>query len=257
MTNGVFCKEFIPERDTVIPGGAVKEFYMTVPLSASDAGAEVKIFRGKTNWNPEVVPETFITSEAGVYDYLINKYGASFALDVMLLAAALLVTIIGIIMRIWKRQTLDMLYGALGILNVALWLISVSQLTPLVTQIYFVDGVMGFVFCMMMPFALIIYLNSIQKGRYRTCFTILVTISLISFIFWTIMHFTGTISYQDALVPIDSVLGVVVLCSLVTLIIDFVKGSIKEYAYTIRLYGGRFSYIYRYVSGTNSDSYLL
>lgn len=230
--DGVLRKDFIPSRDTVIPGGAAKEFYMTVPLSASDAGAEIRIFRGVTNWNPEVVPETFITSEAGVYEYLINKYGVSFVLDAMLLVAALLVTVIGIILRIWKRHTLDMLYGALGILNVACWLMCVSQLTPLITQVYFVDGVMGFVLCMMMPFALIIYLNSIQKGRYKVCFTILIVISLLSLIFWTIMHFTETISYQDALVPIDSVLGIVVLCSLVTIIMDLVKGRIKEYAYT-------------------------
>lgn len=230
--NGVLRKDFIPSRDTVIPGGAVKEFYMTVPLSPADAGAEVRIFRGVTNWNPEIVPETFITSEAGVNEYLINKYGVSFVLDAMLLVAALLVTIIGIILRIWKRQTLDMLYGALGILNVACWLMCVSQLTPIITQIYFVDGVMGFILCMMMPFALIIYLNSIQKGRYRVCFTVLVVLSLLNFIFWTVMHFTGTISYQDALIPIDSVLGVVVLCALITLIIDLSKGKIKEYAYT-------------------------
>ena len=230
--DGVLRKDFIPSRDTVIPGGAVKEFYMTVPLSAADAGAEVMFFRGKTNWNPEIVPETFITTEAGVYDYLTKKYGFSFVLDAMLLVAALLVTIVGIVLRIWKRHSLDMLYGALGILNVACWLMSVSQLTPLVTQVYFVDGVMGFLLCMMMPFALIIYLNSIQKGRYKVCFTILVTISLLSFIFWTIMHFTGTISYQDALVPIDSVLGIVVLCSLVTLVMDIVNGRIKDYFYT-------------------------
>lgn len=230
--DGVLRKDFIPSRDTVIPGGAVKEFYMTVPLSPTDAGAEVRIFRGKTDWNPEIVPETFITSEEGVDEYLALKYGVSFVLDAILFVAALLITAIGIVLRIWKRKSLDILYGALGVLNVACWLMAVSQITPLVTRIYFVDGVMGFLFCMMMPFALIIYLNALQKGRYHVRFAVLVTISLLNFIVWTILHFGGIISFQDALVPIDSVLGLVVLCSLVTIIRDLINGRIREYAYS-------------------------
>ena len=63
-------------------------------------------------------------------NYLTGKYGLSFVMTIILFVAALIVTIIGIALRIWKRHTIDMLYGALGILDVACWLISVSQITP-------------------------------------------------------------------------------------------------------------------------------
>ena len=230
--NGELRKDFDRIRDTGIPGGSMKEFYLTVPLSTSDSGGELKIERSKTDWNPVICPETFITSAEGVYDYLVNKYGSSFVMTVVLFVAALIATVIGIVLRIWQRHTIDMLYGALGILDVACWLISVSQLTPFFTRIYYVDGILGFLFCMMMPFALLIYINSIQKERYKFCHTTLFIISLISFILWTTLHFTGIQSFQSSLIYIDIELGIVVFCVLVTLILDLKNHHIKEYPYS-------------------------
>ena len=230
--NGELRKEFDRIRDTGIAGGSMKEFYITIPLSASDAGGELKIERSKTDWNPIVCPEAFITSADGVYDYMLGKYGAAFAMDVILFVTALIATIIGIVLRIWKKHTIYMLYGALGILDVACWLLSVSQFTPFITRIYYVDGLMGFIFCMMMPFALLIYINSIQKERYNICHTTLYIISIVSFILWTVLHFTGIRSFQSSLVYIDTILGLTGFCVLVTLVLDIRNGHIKEYPYT-------------------------
>ncbi len=230
--NGELRKEFDRIRDTGIAGGSMKEFYITIPLSASDAGGELKIERSKTDWNPIVCPEAFITSSDGVYDYMLGKYGAAFAMDVILFVTALIATIIGIVLRIWKKHTIYMLYGALGILDVACWLLSVSQFTPFITRIYYVDGLMGFIFCMMMPFALLIYINSIQKERYNICHTTLYIISIVSFILWTVLHFTGIRSFQSSLVYIDTILGLTGFCVLVTLVLDIKNGHIKEYPYT-------------------------
>ena len=128
--------DFDQIKDPGFPGGSLKEFYITVPLSTSDAGTELRIERSKTDWNPVICPETFITSTQGIYNYLTGKYGLSFVMTIILFVAALIVTIIGIALRIWKRHTIDMLYGALGILDVACWLISVSQITPFLTTVH-------------------------------------------------------------------------------------------------------------------------
>ena len=179
-----------------------------------------------------VVPETFLTSGDGIYAYMAGRYGLAFGLSLVLFIAALLVTVIGIVMRLWYRQPIEMLYAALGVLDVACWLLSVSQLTPFVTRIYYVDGVMGFLFCMLMPFAFLIYINSIQKGRYRKCFIVLYCLSLLSFILWTVLHFSGVQSFQSSLVYIDSILGISVIGVFVSLLIDAKKGYIRDYPYT-------------------------
>ena len=230
--NDELRKDFRRMEDTGIPGGSLKEFYMTVPLASSDAGASIRMVRGPTDWNPTVVPETFVSSHEGVYDYLIEKYGVSFGLSVILFVASLLVLIIGIVMRFWKHRTIEMLYAALGILNVSCWLIAVNQLTPFITRVYFVDGIMGFLFSMMMPLALLIYINSIQKGRFRMCHITLFLLSLVNYTACTILHFTGIRSLQESLVFSDTILGLVAVCVSITVAIDLKKGYIKDYPYT-------------------------
>lgn len=251
--NGELRKNFKNVRDTGIPGGFLKEFYFQVPLSSSDGGAEIKIERVKTDRNPMVVSETFVSSSQGVYGYMVDKYGMNFFLSVVLFIASLLASVVGIVMRIWMRQSIDMLYAALGILDVACWLIAVSQFTPFVTGIYYVDGFMGFLFCMMMPFALLIYFNSIQKNRYRKVHAILFILSLVNMIFWTMVHFMGIQSLQKSIIYIDSVLGMVVVCVLGTLVIDIRKGYVRDYSYTAK----GFFFFYDYVPDRNNEDCFL
>ena len=251
--NGELRKNFKNVRDTGIPGGFLKEFYFQVPLSSSDGGAEIKIERVKTDRNPMVVSETFVSSSQGVYGYMVDKYGMNFFLSVVLFIASLLASVVGIVMRIWMRQSIEMLYAALGILDVACWLIAVSQFTPFVTGIYYVDGFMGFLFCMMMPFALLIYFNSIQKNRYRKVHAILFILSLVNMIFWTMVHFMGIQSLQKSIIYIDSVLGMVVVCVLGTLVIDIRKGYVRDYSYTAK----GFFFFYDYVPDRNNEDCFL
>ena len=230
--NGELRKEWDRKKDTGIPGGSMKEFYMDVPLSEKDSGGELKMIKSPTDWNPMVVSETFITTTEGLYHYITRKYGLSFSMIVILFVAALITTITALVLRIHLRRPISMLYGALGILDIACWMLAVSQATPFVTGVYYADGLMGFLFCMMMPFALLIYVNSIQKSRYKKCHSVLFTLSLASFVFWSIMHFTGTILFQSAIMYIDSILGAVVLCVIITIFLDIKNGHIKDYSYT-------------------------
>lgn len=230
--DGKIRYDFDRQKDTGIPGGSLKEFYITVPLKTSDSGAELRIERGKTDWNPLVCPETFVSTHEGFYTYLLCKYGITFAMELILFVTALIVTAIGVVLRVIKKHTIDMLYGALGILDVSLWLLSVSQLTPFFTRVYYVDGILGFLFCMLMPFALLIYINSIQKQRYKNCHTVLFIVSFLSFILWTTLHFAQIQSFQKSLVFIDIELAIVVLSVLITIIMDIKKGYIKEYPYS-------------------------
>lgn len=204
---------------------------MTIPLNPDDSGAELKMIRYRTDWNPVIVPETFVTTSDGFYNYLLGKYGVSFLFIVILFVSSLLVTVIGIILRIWKKQSIEMMYAALGILDVSCWLMAVSQVTPFITRTFFVDGIMGYLFCMMMPFALLIYINSIQKGRYRICHTILFIVSLINFFVWTGLHFSGIQSFQTSLLYIDLVLGAIVFTAIITLVLDVIKGRVREYPF--------------------------
>ncbi len=230
--NGELRKSFDRVKDTGVPGGSIKEFYITIPVGPDDAGSEVSMVRYHTDWNPVVVPETFVTTTSGVYAYLISKYGLSFALTIVLFVASILVLIVAVFICLLNKMNMDMMYAAIGILDVSCWLISVSQITPFVSGFYYVDGLMGFLFSMMIPFPLLIYVDLIQKRRYHKIFLVLFTVTFVNYLLWTVLHFTGIMSFQQAIVFIDIVLAFVSLCVTVTLINDIRTRQILDYHYT-------------------------
>lgn len=230
--NGTCRKTLDNSEEDFLPGGHVKWFYMLIPLYASDSGADITIIRNIKSSQQEMVPEVFITTELGLYQLLMEEYGVSFVLAVILLIFSVAVIAIGIGMQFRFRMKIYMLYGALGIFVIAAWLVTDSYLYPFVFGHYHVDGIANFMFCLMMPFSLVLYLDAIQLGRYRKYMVVISIISMINAALWSSLHFTKILSFMDSLLYIDIVLGIIILSTLIILFIDYRKGNIGDYKYT-------------------------
>ena len=231
--NGQLRKEFDMFSNKAIPGGPSKSIYLAIPLHASDAGAELKMVRRNyTAIRPEMVPETIVTTMDGAYGYLIDHWGITFFLACVLFIFSLFVMVVGLYMHFLYRQTIDMFYGAFGIMVISLWIITNSYLYPFVFNHYHVDGLLNYMMCLLIPLGLIIYLDSIQRGRYRKYMLILMVFSTVNSLFWTILHFAGIVNFGDALLYIDILLGVVVVAGIAMFIREFRKKETKAYRYT-------------------------
>ena len=220
------------KNNFMLPGGHVKKFYVTVPLTKEDSGATVKMVRLTNSSRPEVVPVTVVSTMSGIYKYLFKEYGLSFCLSLVLLAFAITVVIVSLGMMLFYRQKIKMLFGALGILIVAAWLVTNSYLYPFVFGHYHVDGVANYMFCLMLPFGFCIYLNSIQQGRFRKIMSVMLFLCVINAIFWTVLNFTGILPFIDALLYIDIILAILIVITVIILFIDIKNGYIKQYKYT-------------------------
>ncbi|MBO4415505.1 MAG: response regulator [Lachnospiraceae bacterium] len=230
--DGELRKEFIDQRDVILPGGSVKRFYGLLSLSSADSGKEIKMIRNSQSRHPEIVPETFITGHGGVYSELFDKYGVSFAIALILLIFATIIIIISLIMCIWYHHRIGMFYGALGIFVSAGWLVTNSYLYPFIFGHYHVDGVANYLACLMLPFGLVLYLDFILNGRYRKYLTVILLLSSINAVVWTVLHFTGIYPFYKALLYIDIVLGAVILSTIAIFVSDFRKGNMHLYKYT-------------------------
>ena len=231
--DGELRKEFDQYRDMPLPGGTVKNFYMLTPVNHADSGRELKIFKGKIDRGNKVIPETFIAGRDGLYEVLMQKYGVSFVASAILLFISSLVLIVGIGMRISYKHSISMQYAALGSCVTALWLISNSYLYPFAFGHYHIDGIVNYLACMLLPFGFLLYIDSIQKGRYSKVFNMLMAISLVSFVLWTVLHFTGIFTFPNALVYIDAVMAIDIIGAFVPVILDIKNGYAKEYKYTV------------------------
>ncbi|MCR5503375.1 MAG: response regulator [Lachnospiraceae bacterium] len=230
--NGEFRGDFIEDRDILIRGGNVKRFYMMIPLEPSDSGAEVSIIRHPTFHSGQIVPETFVATMGGAYAFMLDHYGLTFMLSAIVAIFAIVAVIVGIAMRIIYRRSIGMLYGALAILDVAAWVITNSMLYPFIFGHQHVDGVANYMLCLMIPFGFLLYLDSVQHGRYRRSMTLLMIVSAVNAIFWSVLHFTGVFSFHDALVYINVILGILALFAIAILFIDAKAGHTSGYRYT-------------------------
>ncbi|MCR5093994.1 MAG: response regulator [Lachnospiraceae bacterium] len=230
--NDELRSDFVAARDVVVPGGCVKRFYMRVPLTSEDAGAEIRIDRIVSTRSGYVYQNTFIADDAEFFKFMMSHYGLSFLLEALLLIFSVIIVLVSLVMMLLYRRRIEMLYGAMSILVIAGWLITNSYLYPFLFGHYHVDGVMNYMLCLMMPFCLVFYLDALQHGRYRNIMRVVLCVAALNLLVWPALHFTSVFPFPSALLYIDLFLGVELLIVAGILIVDLIRGGMKEYKYT-------------------------
>ncbi|MBO4902275.1 MAG: response regulator [Lachnospiraceae bacterium] len=238
--NGELRKNFVAARDVIIPGGCVKRFYMRVPLTPADGGADVRIIRLGTTRGGYVYQNTFVASGSDFLAYMMSNYGTSLMLEELLMIFALVIIAVSLVMIVLYRRQIKMLYGALSILVIAGWLITNSFLYPFLYGHYHIDGVLNYMLCLMMPFSMVFYIDALQQGRYRKIMRAVLCVAAVNLIVWPILHFTETIAFPEALLYIDAFLGLELLTVAGVMITDLIRGGMKDYKYTAIGFAGFF-----------------
>ncbi len=230
--NGELRQDFVEERDVNIPGGSIKKFYMMVPLHASDSGAEVRMVRTSKLKDGQIVPETFISTRYGAFSYLLHKWGLSFMLAIIVLIFSVVVIIVSVVLRLVYKQKIDMMYGALGIAVIAAWIITDSFLFPFIFGVYHVNGITNYLICFMIPFGPAIYLNAVQRGRYKKSMSVIMIISAVNAMIWPLLHFTGLCPFYHTTTIVNLLLTGLAAASIVILIVDAFRRNLAGYRYT-------------------------
>ena len=230
--NGELRKDFVVDRDVNVPGGAIKRFYMMVPLGESDSGAEVKMEIKATINDDLIVPESFISTRYGAFSYMVENGGLSLFLASIVLIFSFVVFVVSVILRIWYKLNIDMMYGALSTFVISAWLVTDSTLLPFLFGESYVGGLLNYIFCLMIPFAPCIYLNSVQKGRYKNIVSVVMIVSCINAILWPTLHMTGILHFYNIRNVVNLILVLLTLTAITLLITDAVRGYVSEYKYT-------------------------
>ena len=238
--NGRLRKDFYADRDIVVPGGCVKRFYMRTPLTPADSGGELKLTRYGTTRSGYIYQNTMIADEGSFFTFMMSHYGLAFIMDLLLVIFSVVIVCASLLMMLVYRRRIEMLYGAMAILVISGWLITNSFLYPFIFGHYHVDGVMNYMFCLMMPFNLVFYLDALQHGRYRKIMNAILYTALINLFVWPPLHFMGVFKFSAALTFISSIIGIELLVVTGIMISDTIRGGIKEYKYTALGFAGFF-----------------
>lgn len=230
--DGELRNDFIEDRDVCVPGGSIKKFYFMTPVNEDDCGKEIRIIMKSPIKDEQIIPDSFISTHYGGFKYLMNKDGLSFFLALIVLIFSLVAFVVSVVLRYFYKMKIDMMYGALGIFIIASWLITDSNIFPFLIGSFHVEGILNYMFCLLIPFAPAAYLDSVQCGRYKKSISVIMILSAVNAVTWPVLHFTGIIPIYNVRMAVNSILAVMSVAVIVILIIDAVKGNFGKYRFT-------------------------
>ncbi len=230
FVDGKFRRKY-DSSDNTIPGGNVKGIIFEVRLDKNDAGKTLRMVRREPNVKNGNMSYALIGNSYGIFSYFFKLFGVRFTAAIILFALSLITAGVGVYIGRKYDGGPDLIVLSAGVMLVSVWSICDSHLFQYFFNTDYIDGVMGFMFAMVMPYPFMYYLDRMQHHRYQKIFNVLSVATIFNFIFFTTLHFTGTVNFGNSLIFMNGVVLLNILIMVITLLIDRRKGYYKEYMY--------------------------
>ncbi len=204
--------------------------YVFVDLEPQDAGKTVTFKAWSSDDSRAGVMRTVHYGDRfAIWLHLLMVCGVEIILiTFMLLVGAASVIIIGVVNVRYKKH-IEMEYLCWGVLLIAIWLIGRCDVRQLFFPNVTIANSMTYFTIMIAPVPFLIYVDDLQKHRYRKMHMVVAVVDIMIFVFCTILQMTGTRDLMDMslliFVGIAMALGVIVI----TFVLDWRKGYLKSY----------------------------
>lgn len=215
--------------DNPLPGLMEKNRIVYIDLGSQASGKTIRIVRNVPRDNVLVLSKVFLGNAYGIYEEYQKLCGVQMNASIILAIFAFVSIVVNLILHIKGKKDISMLSLSVGVLAVASWLIFDNMLYQYIFKIYYIDGILGYLVIMLAPAFFDHYLNREQEYRYCRLYTVSIVVVILNFIVFTTLHFTGVVDFYSSRLPMNIVLAIQIASVAYTLIMDLIKGYIKEY----------------------------
>lgn len=196
---------------------------------AADSGKTIRVsYKTDTAYSGDL-QQIFYGDKMGIWKYMFHERGTEFILALLVLLLGVITIIASILVRIFYHKSLELGYLGCGVTFAACWMISDSVFRQLIFPNVSIVNDMAFVMVMTLPFPFMIYLNEIQKRRYNPAYVIVSAIIALDIITFNALQFMNIMDYTDSIAIFASICGTAVFMMFVTIIMDCVRGYIRQY----------------------------
>ena len=221
-------KNYDRNKNTII-GGALKRLHIFVGVNPEDAGKTIRIVFYANKNNTVNLRPVYIGTSLGIIERIISLDIVNFILTFALLIIAVIAIGIGFLLRFSRKMVSPILAMGIGVLFVAVWLIFDSGLYQLAFRHYYIDGTMSYLMVLLIPYPLAYYMDMLQEHRYRIVYVFSLFYLEAVTVCACLLHFSGMMDFLTMLPFLAATVGIIILCIVVTMVIDFVKGYHKTY----------------------------
>lgn len=226
--DGVLREEYCTE-DTRLFGKTSAVAYVFVQLNEEDAG-KVLTIKTKTDSSFSGIFYTIYYGERmGIWKMFFSQTGGELVFAFFTLLLGVIGLFGSVVLAICYRKRNELEYLSWGVLLAAIWLIANSNFRQLLFPNISVIGDMTFFMIMLLPFPFVLYIDEVQKKRYHKWFVFVVCVEIVNSVVCTILHVTNHKDFADTILYMALVCFLAIGSIVVTIIIDTIRGKMKEY----------------------------
>ncbi len=217
--------------DAPIAGNPPKNSYFIIPIEREDAGSPIKITIRGDKYSGKMF-DVVVGNQYEVVRFLEIKSGLfQFGMSMVLLVFSFAVIVTGLILRLFFGHAMKLTFMAWGIFSVSCWMVTDSFVFQFLFRTQFIDGLMSYMTTLTIVFPFLAYLDSIQNYRYKKWYALLGILGAANLFVFSGLHFSGVANFSQTLLPLDAIIGVVIIGSLIITIVDIRRGNAASYRF--------------------------
>jgi signal transduction histidine kinase/CheY-like chemotaxis protein len=207
-------------------GDRSAECYVFASVYPTDAG---KILRVCYEYNSSMVYEVYIGTRIGILTYLFRRYGLEFFAGAAILLLGVICLIASVTYKLIHKKYLELEHLSIGVLIGACWVLSNSIFRQLYTRNISVMSDIPFLMVMIMPLPFFVFIDSLQKGRYRKAYKAVSVLEIANFLVCGLLFISGkvTLVHSFPASALCALISIVVMFT--TIILDLKRKQIESY----------------------------
>ncbi len=200
-----------------------------IPLYKEDDGKTITIrFSGSNNYSG-VLDEIAIGTQTGIIRTIYDKERYTLLLTLFLIVLGLIAFIIGISVRIAYKKLIPLFFAGWSVICAGIWSLAESACRQFFVPNISLISYMTYLSLIMLAFAVALYFDRLQEGRYRIPYLILAVLSIFVAFVGLILQFANETDLSGILPYAFIALGLIMAFYFITVIPDFIQGRVRKY----------------------------
>jgi len=212
--------------------------YVFFQVSEADAGDTLRIEFMTNSSHSGYVSEIYTGEMSDITKHFYGLYAPSTIVAAFMLLISLLVVCCSLFVRLFYKKKVDILHLGNGILIASTWLLVESKLRQFIFPNSTIAMAMGFLLIAILPYPFLSYINSIQKYRYQKAYMAIGICTIFNFAIIVILQVTNIRDFYETMATSHIIIIALILLMGITIILDILKGHIKEYHEVAIGFGG-------------------
>lgn len=199
-----------------------------VDLLESDSGKTVTVQLMSPNEYSGTVNDVHIGTYTGILRCMIRQYGVALITAVLLLALGIVAVLIGVFLQYKYGLLLPLKYAAWTAIIAAIQAIVESKLRQFFFPNISVAGAVSYLLVSLMPAALILYTDAVQKERYRFLYRGFIILVYANVILSFVLQILNIQDLFESITRSYIIFGISMILILILFFMDFKKGFLKD-----------------------------